>query len=83
MREPVAARRRAIAPLELSREVTLVGEPGSSGDCREAFLRAGKLRGGPLEPKATAILADALPVVGAEGAGEVGRVKADLASDLR
>jgi len=82
VREPVTAGRDPEAALELPREMTLVGEPSEGGDRREPFLRAHEPLGRPLESEATALLADALSVVGTKGASEMGGVKTDLAGDL-
>ena len=62
--------------LEGAGEMTLVGEAGLGREHREGRLRRGELRGGPVQPDAPQVLADADPVALAEAPREVHRMHA-------
>src|SRR3954470_20831182 len=83
VRGPVAARRHAESPLELARQMALVGEPGAGGDRRERLVGTHQPPRDPLQPEAAAVLADALAESGPEGSSQVRGVQADLAGDPR
>src|SRR5262245_10513460 len=63
---------------ERPREVALVGEAGGQGDFHQRGVRGGELPAGVLDPQLADVLADRAAEAGAERAGQVNRVDADL-----